>query len=116
MIVETDQGKKSNKSECNIINTWGVKMAGISNARLDAVLSERVEKTVEGVISKIQDYATSVATMRAKKPEDAREPYDKIAQLMNGFSIRSAELQNELAWATPKEEAPKEMLRGFDSN
>lgn len=116
MIVETVQGKKSNKSKLNIINTWGVKMAGISNARLDAVISERVEKTVEDVVSKIQHFGTSVATMRAKKPEDARQPYDEIARGINSFTIESEKLLRELSWVSPKEEATKNTQIGFDSN
>lgn len=91
-------------------------MAGISNARLDAVISERVEKKVEDVISKIHHYATSVATMGVKKPEEARKPFHELASGFNRFNIQSDELLKTLSWVSPTEEPSMDNQRGFENN
>ena len=90
-------------------------MAGNSNARYDALISDRVETKVEDVISKIQGYATSVASMATKKPEEARQPYYKLAEGFNKFNIESAELLQNLSFVSPKEEQKQDVQKGFES-
>ncbi len=90
-------------------------MAGTSSARFDALISDRVENKVEDVISKIQGYATSVAIMATKKPEEAREPFRNLAERFNRFNIDSTELQRNLSFVSPKEEQKQDIQKGFES-